>query len=186
MRWLSTQRKTRRSQKKLKPESRESSLSDTVWLINGFLSTIINHSNSLFIDIDFSENSKITVKFKPQSLHWYYEVITVLSGIVKLHTEKNLYHLYVSDNKKQTKISKKYPQWVLEIMENIPESCIKSDNCSLQYKTVQHFKDIKNICNKIYVPIMCLLSVVGHGTGLMPLIVSFLNLINVDDHGFST
>ena len=75
---------------------------------------------------------------------------------------------------------------MLEIMENIPESCIKSENCSLQYKTVQHFKDIQNICNKICVPIMCLLSVVGHGTGLMPLIVSFLNLINVDDHGFST
>ena len=55
--------------------------------------------DSLFIDIDFSENLKLPVKFEPQSLHWCHEAITMHSGIVKLHREKS-YHPYVSDDKK--------------------------------------------------------------------------------------
>ena len=104
---------------KLKPVSRESSLNDIVQFINSFLPTIINHRNhlrhyrsaitnframfdSLFIDIDFSENLKLPVKFEPPPLHWCHEAITVHSDIVKLHGEKG-YHPYVSDDKNTTK-----------------------------------------------------------------------------------
>ena len=47
--------------------------------------------DSLFIDIDFSENLKFPVKFESQWLPWGHEAITVHSGMVKLHGEKR-YH----------------------------------------------------------------------------------------------
>ena len=120
----------------------------------------------LFIDIDFSENLKLPVKYLPQSLHWCHEAITVHSGIIRLHGEKN-YHPYVSDDKKHDQT---FVKLVLEEMigtvENIPESCvIESDNCSSQYKSAQHFDDLQYICNKIGVPIIRLFSVAGHGKG---------------------
>ena len=55
---------------------------------------------------------------------------------------------------------------MLETVENIPKSCIiQSSNCCLQYISAQHFGNIQNICNKVSVPIIHLLSVTGHGKG---------------------
>ena len=47
---------------------------------------------------------------------------------------------------------------MLQTVKNIPEkvASLKSDNCSSQYKSAQHFHDIQNICNKISVLIICL------------------------------
>ena len=150
---------------KLKPVSRESSLDGIVQFINSFLPTIINHRNhlqhyriaitnvramfdSLFIDIDFSENLKLPVKFEPQSLHWCHETITMNFGIVKLHREKS-YRSFVFDDKKydQTFVKHVFEE-MLETVENISKICIiERDNCSSQYKSVQHFHDIQNIYN---------------------------------------
>ena len=53
---------------------------------------------------------------------------------------------------------------MLETVENIPKSCIiESSNCSSQYISAQHFNNIQNICNKVSVPIIRLLSVTEHG-----------------------
>ena len=52
---------------------------------------------------------------------------------------------------------------MLETVENIPKSCIiESGNWFSQYKSTQHFSNIQNICNKISVHIIRLLSVTGH------------------------
>ena len=47
---------------------------------------------AVHLDIDFSENLTIEVKFEPLSLHW------VHSGIVNINVEKS-YHPYVSDSR---------------------------------------------------------------------------------------
>ena len=55
---------------------------------------------------------------------------------------------------------------MLETVENMPKSCIiESSNCCSLYKSAQHFDNIQNICNKIGVPIIRLVSVTGHVKG---------------------
>ena len=125
-----------------------------------------DHFDALFIDIDFSENLSIPVKYEPQSLHWYHEQVTIHSGIVKLHGEKS-YHPYVSDDRKH---DQKFVKLVLEEMlatvDAIPEVCIiESDNCTSQYKSAQHFNEIQEICDKIEVLIIRVYNVAGHGKG---------------------
>ena len=95
-------KKTGEITSKLKPVSRESSMNDIIQFKESFLPKMINHRNHLrhyrsaitnframfdclFIDIDFSENLKLPVKYEPQSLHWCHEAITVHSDIIKLH-----------------------------------------------------------------------------------------------------
>ena len=53
---------------------------------------------AVHLDIDFSENLTIEVKFEPLSLHWVKQQITVHSGIVNVNVEKS-YHPYVSDSR---------------------------------------------------------------------------------------
>ena len=53
---------------------------------------------AVHLDIDFSENLTIEVKFEPLSLHWVKQQITVHSGIVNVNGEK-WYHPYVSDSR---------------------------------------------------------------------------------------
>ena len=54
------------------------------------------------IDIDFSENLTLGIKFDPRSLHWVKKQITIHSGIVKCDGEKT-YHPYVSNTKNMIK-----------------------------------------------------------------------------------
>ena len=41
------------------------------------------------MDIDFSENLFVPVKYEPQSLHWLYPQIIVYSGLVRYNGEKS-------------------------------------------------------------------------------------------------
>ena len=99
------QKKNGEISEKLKPVPTETSMTDIVAFINEILPKIINHRNHLrhyrsaihtfrnmfdgvFLDIDFSENLKLPVKFEPQSMHWCHEAVTVHSGILKIHGEK--------------------------------------------------------------------------------------------------
>ena len=85
------------------------------FLCDSILPSIINHRNHLrhyrnaihsfkdnfnvlYLDIDYSENLSIPVKFEPQSMHWHIDTITVHSGTVKLHGEK-WYHPHLSNDK---------------------------------------------------------------------------------------
>ena len=80
---------------------------DMVFLVNcvnNTLAKLIYHRNtqsifeSLFdsvsIDIDFAENFTVPVKYKPQSLHWSHEQVTVYSGIMKVKGEKHTIHIF--------------------------------------------------------------------------------------------
>ena len=92
---------------------------DTIYFtfnfLNGILPKIIQHHNHLChfhhyidewgeifkhfasIDIDFSENLTISVKYEPQSLHWCHQQVTIHSGISKTNGNK-IYHAHFSDD----------------------------------------------------------------------------------------
>ena len=55
--------------------------------------------DNVHIDIDFSENLSIHVKFEPQPLHWHHEQVTIHSGILKAKGRKP-YHPYISNDRK--------------------------------------------------------------------------------------
>ena len=61
------------------------------------LSMFKEHFDTILLDVDFSENLSIPVKYEPQSLHWSHQQVTVHSGITKIRGEKS-YHPYVSDD----------------------------------------------------------------------------------------
>ena len=95
-----------------------------------------DHFDTLLIDIDFSENLSIPVKFEPQSLHWSHRQVTVHSGLMKYHEQKS-YHPYLSDD---TTHDQMFVHCALKNMFSTvdiePGSVvvIKSDNCAIQYK----------------------------------------------------
>ena len=62
-----------------------------------------NVDTTYSIDVDFSENHTIPVKFKPQSLHWCHQEVTIHSEIIISQSEES-YHSYVPDYWKHDQI----------------------------------------------------------------------------------
>ena len=122
--------------------------------------------SSVVMDIDFSENLTLEVKFQPQSLHWYKHQVTVHFGIVKCSGNKT-YHPYVSNDRSHN------PSFVKMAMQGMMDYSdmsdgsviIESDNCCSQYKSSQHFHDMQDIANTSGWQIIRIYSVAGHGKG---------------------
>ena len=110
------------------------------------INTVLTNINNLIqLWIDFSENLTVPVNKEIQSLHWSREQKTIHSGILKFRGEKQ-YHPYISDDLKHDQV------FVANVIENMLNEVevssdmalvILSNNCSSQYKSVQHFVDIK-------------------------------------------
>ena len=121
-----------------------------------------NIFNTVMIDIDFSKNLSIPVKYESQSLHWAHDRITIYSGILKVDGEKS-YRPYLS---KDHKHDQQFVQIVLEVEYITAETTIviESDNCSSQYKSAAHFQGNKiyqiSINQKLFV-----YSIAEHGMG---------------------
>ena len=171
--------------KRLKAISTNANMAFIVEFISSFLKNIIHHRNqlrhyrscitvlrelfgkTLSLDIDFSENLTVPVKYEPQSLHWSHEQITVHSGILKDGGEKS-YHAYLSNDKQH---DQKFVKVVLKEMLNEADTknasfgIIESDNCSSQYKSASHFSDIQEISNELNIPIIRVFGVAQHGKG---------------------
>ena len=80
-----------------------------------------NNFDALCLDIDFSENLSIPVKFEPQLMHWHKATITVYSGILKLHGEKS-YHPYLSNDKHHNqKFVKVVLKEIIQSVSTIPK-----------------------------------------------------------------
>ena len=155
------------------------SSSDNVPFILDFISNLkhyrstINefreHFDTISLDIDFSENLQIPVKFEPRSLHWSHEQVTVHSGILKCSAIKS-YHPYISDDKKH---DQHFVHVVLnEVLSEaeLPTGedayiVIESDNCTSQYKSTAHFHSIQQISNDNNVKIVRVFSIAEHGKG---------------------
>ena len=170
--------------KRLKAVSLAANMKFVVDFISELLTKIINHRNHLkhyrstihkfkehfdtiFIDIDFSENLMVPVKYEPQSLHWSHEQVTVHSGILKAQGKKS-YHPYISDDRKHDQT---FVHCVLEnMLEEVdinPETylIIESDNCSSQYKSSAHFSSIQEISNHYQCNIIRVFGIPEHGKG---------------------
>ena len=151
---------------KLKAVTEKATMDDILTFTERNLAKIINHRNHLkhyrnsikafrdsfgvlFIDIDFSENLKLPVKYEPQAMHWCYETITGHSGIIKLHGQKS-YHPIVTDDKKH---DQPCVRLVLEKMVDTVEDLPKMVIIDIQAMTTR--------C----IPIIRLFSIAGHGKG---------------------
>ena len=170
--------------KHLKAISTEAGMEFITSFISKLLAKIIHHRNQLkhyrtcikifkeyfdilSIDVDFSENLTVPVKFEPQSMHWSHEQVTIHSGIMKLEGEKS-YHPYVSNDKKHDQ------QFVYVVLEEmlkevtIPDNCvmvIESDNCSCQYKSSAHFASMQTLADKYNRLIIRVFGIPEHGKG---------------------
>ena len=128
-----------------------------------------SHFKGVFIDIDFSQNLDVPVKFEPQSLHWTHEQVTVHSGILKTSdSDIKEYHPYISDDKKH---DQQFVEVVIDkMLEDVnvqPSShiIIESDNCSSQYKSTNHFESIQHVANKFNVNVIQVFGIAEHGKG---------------------
>ena len=127
----------------------------------------IDNLGGLYIDIDFSENLTIGIKYEPQSLHWNKLQVTIHSGLVIFNGVK-VYHPYVSNCRvhDQVFIHQVLQEMfsTLEVPERIP-IVIESDNCSGQYKSCQHFFHLQSLANQLNCDIVRMYGIAGHGKG---------------------
>ena len=147
---------------RLKAMKENANITFIIEFIDNILAKTLHHRNHLqhfctvhspflelfdyaWIDVDFSENLSVPVKYKPQSLHWAQEQLSVHSGILKTKGNKS-YHSYLSNGKVHDQV------FVNEVLKEILNSAdsledvstiiIERDNCSNQYKSAQHFHDL--------------------------------------------
>ena len=162
--------------KRLKAQPVQANINWVVDFIEKMLTKIIHHRNLLRnfrtnidtvlnviekvaeIGLDFSENVTIPVNKEPQSLHWAgcKEVKTVHSGLTKCNGNKT-YHPYISDDLTHDQAFVKVV--MMEILDEIdikPEDEIvaSSDNCTSQYKSAQHFNDLRSFTDKYQIDII--------------------------------
>ena len=123
-------------------------------------------ANALYIDIDFSEYLKIAVKWEPQSLHWHHKQVTFHSGIVKVDGDK-YYYTHISEDRNHDNIFA--DEVLLQMIENSPSPTrtvlINNDNCSNQYKCIQHFSKLQDLATNKDITIVHIWSIAGHGKG---------------------
>ena len=170
--------------KRLKAKSEKVNMKYLINFLDGMLSDIIHHRNQLkhyrtcihdlkkvydtaVLDIDFSENLSIPVKFEPQSLHWSHEQITVHSGISKQNEMKE-YHQYLSNDKchDQVFVRSALEEMLGELTLFLGMVVIvESDNCSSQYKSAEHFHDLQELATKYQITIIRIFGIAGHGKG---------------------
>ena len=148
------------------------------------LSSIIHHVNQLkhyrstlgvfkenfdtiSLDVHFSENLSIQVKYEPQSLHWSHQKVTIHSGIRKIKGEKS-YDPYVSNNLKhdQQFVQLAITEMLREVeIQGDEYIVIESDKCSSQYKSSAHFHGMQLLANNWNVNIIRVYGIAEHGNG---------------------
>ena len=119
------------------------------------------------MDIDFSENLQVPVKFDPQSLHWCHPQIIVHAGIVKFNEQKT-YHPYLSSDKKYDHVFVKVAIEEMLAEEDIKQGTtviIESDNYTSQYKSRAHFSDMQELADEMELTIIRVFGMTEHGKG---------------------
>ena len=106
--------------------------------------------DTISVDVDFSENLSVPIKYEPQFLNWSHFQVTVLSGTLKNSGEKS-YHPYLSNNCKHDQVFVHLAiEEVIKETEINPDMhiIIESDNCSQQYKSATHIHHLQELANK--------------------------------------
>ena len=124
--------------------------------------SIVELFDKVQIDLDFSKNLSVPIKYEPQSMHWHYEQVSVHSSILKQQGEKS-YHAYFSHSKVFVKtVLDEMIDTTTKLNETI---VIESDNISSQYKLSQRFSDLQNLANKHKKIIIRIYGIAGHCKG---------------------
>ena len=95
-----------------------------------------------YMDVEFSVNLTIGIKWEPQSLPWSKKQVTVHSRTTKTYYGKKVYHPYASDSCEHNQA---FVNFAVNTMlsatnlQDVEQILIKSDNCSGQYKSVEYF-----------------------------------------------
>ena len=123
---------------------------------------------AVYVDVDFSENLTIGIKWEPQSLHWSKKQVTVHSGITKTVDGVKTYHPFVSDTLQhdQTFVHLSIREMLdATDLDDANYIIVESDNCSSQYKSAEHFTDLQSISDDFEMPLVRLYGIEGHGKG---------------------
>eukprot|EP00794_Sanderia_malayensis_P019611 gene19611-21542_t len=131
-------------------------------------SIFLEFFSCVYMDVDFSENLTIGIKWEPQSLHWSKKQVTVHSGITKTSDGVKVYHPYVSDTLVHDQAFVDIAMREMLSTTDLDEAtCIlvESDNCSGQYKSAEHFHDLQKISNDTNLKLIRLYGIEGHGKG---------------------
>ena len=117
------------------------------------------------VDIGFSENVLVPVKFEPQSLHRCHQQVTVHSGILKCNGEKNYIANFSDDRKHDQLFADNVVKNKIRNADLTSTSTvlIQSDNCSSQYKSAHHFSHLQKLANSQQKEVLHLWSIAGHG-----------------------
>ena len=104
--------------------------------------------NAVYMDIDFAEGLTVTVKYKPQSLHWAQEQVTSYSV-----NSTKIYHPYFSGNKVHDHVFAKIAMDEILSQVNHMNSfntvVIESNKCTVQYISAKHFNDLQKLSNRL-------------------------------------
>ena len=137
-------------------------------LYHNLKAAFLENLECTYINIDFSENLMVGIKWEPQSLHWSKKQVTVHSGIVKVNGNKG-YHPYVSNSRVHDQIFVKSAlEEMIESTDGLNDSTtlvIESDNCSVQYKSARHFYHLQQLSNQTNKTIIRMYGIAGHGKG---------------------
>ena len=120
-------------------------------------------SEAVSIDIDFSENLSVPLKFEPQSMHWCHKQVTVHSGILKMNGEKS-YHPYLSDDIKHDNVlvDTALREMTVSIEPGQGQTLlINSDNCTCQYKCAPHLVKLQSLSDTLQTVIIRIWSIAG-------------------------
>ena len=104
-----------------------------------------------YMDMEFSVNLTIGIKWEPQSLPWSKKQVTVHLRTTKTYYGKKVYHPYMSDSREHNQA---FVNFAINTMlsatdlQDVKQILIKSDNCSGQYKSAEHFYDLHNNANQ--------------------------------------
>lgn len=125
------------------------------------------HFDAIYMDLDFSENLDVPVKFEPQSLHWCHQQVTVHSGILKVEGEKSCHPYFSNDRKHDQQFVNIVMKEMLQGVNINPCSLIiiETDNCSSQYKSSAHFHGVQDLANELNVKIIRIFGIAQHGKG---------------------
>ena len=125
--------------------------------------------DTVSLDLDFSENLQVPVKYEPQSLHWAHEQLTVHSGILKCNADKS-YHAYLSNDKLHDQFFVDNVTCEMLQEAEIPTGdnafiVMEMDNCASQYKSSVHFDLVQRLADELKCCVIRIFSIPEHGKG---------------------
>ena len=98
-------------------------------------------------------------------MHWDHDQVTVHSGITKYDSDK-YYCTHLSEDRTHDHVF--VDEVLTQVVGDAPRKgriLINSNNCSSQYKCIQHFAKLQNLADKSDATVIRIWSIAGHSKG---------------------